>query len=114
MKKSEREFWLDQGSQVGREQGFTLPTDVTMEKVIDGGTVAFYFRHRALGELGRVRLEPLGEGSNFVCEVAGQLRDADTEKRRKILEPLARDLCKILEEIGKRVYPDRKPPQPRK
>jgi hypothetical protein len=45
-----------------RKTGFRLPPDVSFEKQRLSGVWAYVFRHRVLGELGRILLQELDDG----------------------------------------------------
>jgi hypothetical protein len=67
-----------------------LPADVSLEKQRLRGAWAYVFRHRALGELGRILLQELGDGRCHIsCEVVGDPADPMTAQRLAIFKPLA-------------------------
>ena len=56
--------------------GFQLPPDVSFEKQRLFGAWAYVFRHRVLGELGRILLQELDhERCHISCEVVGDPSD---------------------------------------
>src|SRR5271166_6204946 len=59
------------------ESGFQLPPDVSYEKQRLSDAWAYVFRHRVLGELGRILLQELDDGRCHIsCEVFGDPSDA--------------------------------------
>lgn len=72
---------------------FVWPEDVTHERVIHPTGVCIYtLSHIEIGVLGRFILTPCaGGGSRFDCEILGTGDQATIERRRSILEPLARE-----------------------
>jgi hypothetical protein len=77
--------------------GFRLPAEVRVSRQPLSGGVAYVFRHTQLGELGRLALTPTASGETFVVtEVAGELDDPMTQRRRAILEPLCLALSRAL------------------
>jgi hypothetical protein len=60
--------------------------------------IAYVFRDFELGELGRLAVEatPAGE-SRITSEVAGFPSDPMMQRRREVLEPLCKELTRILE-----------------
>jgi hypothetical protein len=69
---------------------FPLGPDVSYDKrTLTDGSVAYVFRHRELGDLGRVIVQARGETScQCTAEVCGDPSDPMTEKRREIFAPL--------------------------
>jgi hypothetical protein len=52
--------------------GFQLPPDVSFEKQRLSNAWAYVFRHRLLGEIGRILLQELDDGRCHIsCEVVG-------------------------------------------
>ena len=49
-----------------RKTGFRLPPDVSFEKQRPSGAWAYVFRHRVLGELGRILLQELNDGRCYL------------------------------------------------
>ena len=59
--------------------GFRLPPYVSFEKQRLAGAWAYVFRHRVLGELGRILLQELDDGRCHIsCEVVGDPSDPMT------------------------------------
>jgi hypothetical protein len=69
--------------------GFRLPPDVSFEKQRLPDAWAYVFRHRALGELGRILLQELDDGRCHIsCEVVVDPSDPMTTQRTAIFKPL--------------------------
>jgi hypothetical protein len=82
--------------------GFRLPADVSFEKQRLCDAWAYAFRHRVLGELGRILLQELGDGRCHIsCEVVGDPADPMTAQRMAIFKPLALALtCQMEAAMG--------------
>src|SRR5271166_5485839 len=102
-----------------RKTGFQLPPDVSFEKQRLSGAWAYVFRHRVLGELGRILLQELDDGRCHIsCEVIGDPSDPVTRQRTAIFKPLGLELTRQMEaafgttpeETGP-VNPPRHPPE---
>src|SRR3954465_15125438 len=82
-----------------RESGrFELPPEVSFakERLSDGW--AYLFRHRTLGELGRILVQDSGDGHSRVsCELVGDPADPMTAKRGEVFKPLGLELAQRLE-----------------
>jgi hypothetical protein len=66
-----------------------LPPDVSYEKQRLSAAWAYVFRHRVLGELGRILLQELDDGRCHIsCEVVGDPSDPMTMQRAAIFKPL--------------------------
>jgi hypothetical protein len=81
----------------------SLPRDITFEKrPLPGGGWAYEFRHRTLGELGRILLQSLpGRHDTYIsCEVPGDPADPRTVERRAIFEPLGLEIARQMEQIA--------------
>jgi len=88
MKKRKQASGMDRG-----QEKFKLPPDVSCHKQALSSGVAFVFRHRTLGELGRVVVEPRNNGAtSLTCEVVGDPADPMTETRAEIFKPLGLEL----------------------
>jgi hypothetical protein len=58
------------------------------------------FRHRLLGEIGRILLQELGDGRCHVsCEVVGDPSDPMTTQREAIFKPLGLELTRQMEVV---------------
>jgi hypothetical protein len=78
--------------------GFQLPPDVSYEKQRLSDAWAYVFRHRVLGELGRILLQELDDGRCHIsCEVVGDPADPMTTQRTAIFKPLGLDLARQME-----------------
>jgi hypothetical protein len=81
-----------------RKTGFRLPPDVTYEKQRLSDAWAYVFRHRVLGELGRILLQELDDGRCHIsCEVVGDPSDPMTTQRTAIFKPLGLELTRQME-----------------
>lgn len=93
--------WRRRGQRAAEKVGFALPKGVTMKRGPASEGVAYYFRHRDLGELGRARIIDDGHGqSRLVGEVAGDEADPETAKRAELFAPLYEQLHHVLDEAG--------------
>ena len=81
-----------------RKTGFQLPPDVSFEKQRLPDAWAYVFRHRVLGELGRILLQELDDGRCHIsCEVVGDPSDPMTAQRAAIFKPLGLELSRQME-----------------
>ncbi|UJJ53034.1 hypothetical protein [Rhodanobacter denitrificans] len=110
------EAWRRRGQRAAEKVGFALPEGVTMKRGPAPDGVAYYFRHRELGELGRARIVDDGHGhSRLVGEVAGDEADPQTAKRAELFAPLYEQLHHVLDEAaGVAHVPAPPSPMPRK
>ena len=77
---------------------FHLPPDVSFNKRRLGDGWAYVFRHRTLGELGRVVLQGRADGRcQVICEVVGDPADPMTARRAAIFQPLGLELSARIE-----------------
>ena len=77
---------------------FQLPPDVSFEKQRLSNAWAYVFRHRVLGELGRILLQELDDGRCHIsCEVVGDPSDPMTTQREAIFKPLGFELTRRME-----------------
>jgi hypothetical protein len=99
---------------------FQLPADVSFEKRRLCDAWAYVFRHRVLGELGRILLQESGDGRCHIsCEVVGDPADPMTAQRMAIFKPLGLELTRQMEmamgtsttEATGEVRPPPRPPQ---
>jgi len=78
--------------------GFRLPPDVSFEKQRLADAWAYVFRHRVLGELGRILLQELDDGRCHIsCEVVGDPSDPMTTQWATIFKPLGLELSRQME-----------------
>jgi hypothetical protein len=78
--------------------GFRLPPDVSVSRQPLPYGLAFVFRHRLLGEVGRVVVEDTGDGrSKISYEVVGDSADPKTAERAAIFRPLGMELARQME-----------------
>lgn len=110
-KKRRNDLWeaIDVITGAGR---FQLPPDVTHEKHRLSYGWEYMFRHRTLGELGRIVLEDYGGTYTHIsCEVSGDPADPMTATRRQIFQPLALEISRRME-AATGPAPDGLPPLP--
>jgi hypothetical protein len=82
----------------GDTSQFRLPPEVSFEKRRLGDGWAYVFRHRTLGELGRVVLQDRGDGRcQVICEVVGDPADPMTARRAEVFQPLGLELAARIE-----------------
>ena len=73
---------------------FRLPPDVSFRKQRLNDGWAYVFRHRTLGELGRILIQDTGDGhSRISCEVVGDPADPKTAERMAAFKPLSLELA---------------------
>lgn len=88
---------------------FQLPPGVSYQKLRVSYGWVYLFRHRTLGELGRIVLQDHEVShSHLSCEVAGDPADPMAETRRRIFEPLALELMRHMETATGPVHRSRK------
>lgn len=82
----------------GGQSSFRLPPDVSFSKQPLSHGWAYVFRHRLLGELGRIVLQETGDGrTHLAFEVAGDPADPVTAERAAIFQPLGMELARQME-----------------
>jgi hypothetical protein len=98
----------------GSQSRFALPPDVSFTKQRMAYGWAYIFRHRTLGELGRILLQDRPDGRcQLSCEVVGDPADPRTAERAAIFQPLALALsARIQAATGPVTDPDLAPPPP--
>lgn len=86
-----------QGS--SRDEGrFELPPEVSFARHRLGDGWAYVFRHRTLGDLGRILVQDNGDGHTRVsCELVGDPADPMTAKRAEVFKPLGLEITQRLE-----------------
>ena len=73
---------------------FRLPPDVSFRKQRLNDGWAYVFRHRTLGELGRILIQDTSDGhSRISCEVVGDPADPKTAERMAAFKPLSLELA---------------------
>lgn len=77
---------------------FRLPPNISVTRQLLPNGIAYVFRDVELGELGRLAVEaaPAGE-TRITSEVSGFPGDPMMPRRREALEPLCKELTRILE-----------------
>ena len=88
---------------------FQLPPEITFSKQRLSDCSAYVFRHKELGELGRILLQEVGGQTRISCEVVGNQTDPMTQKRKDIFEPLSRE---IANQMANQTGPGRPLPPP--
>jgi hypothetical protein len=84
----------------GSQGGFRLPPDVSFSKQQMSYGWAYVFRHRLLGELGRIVMQDTGDGRTHISfEVVGDPADPQTAERAAIFQPLGMELAQRIEAI---------------
>lgn len=82
----------------GDRGAFRLPSDISVSKQPLPYGWAFVFRHRLLGDLGRVVVQDTGDGRSHISyEVAGDPTDPKTAERAAIFQPLGMELARQME-----------------
>lgn len=82
---------------------FSLPPEISVQRLpLDSGMI-YQFQHKTLGQLGRIVLQDSPDGlCQISSEVAGNPNDPMTETRSQIFEPLSQQLATALEAaVGK-------------
>ena len=92
-----------------------LPPEISVEKrQISSGEWAFYFRHKVMGELGRIVVRGTPDGQSCIsCELSGDPSDPMTEERAAIFKPLGIEIAQIMETAVGRGDGDISLPPPR-
>jgi hypothetical protein len=79
---------------------FRLPPNITVTHQYLPNGIAYVFRDFELGELGRLALESTSDGETLiVSEAAGDANDPMTQRRIEVLDPICKELTRILESI---------------
>src|SRR5260370_18567604 len=95
------------------ENGLQLPPDVSFEKQRLSNAWAYVFRHRVLGELGRILLQGLDDGRCHIsCEVVGDPSDPMTTEWTAIFKPFGLELTRQMEAVMDRAPEDAGPVDP--
>ena len=76
---------------------FRLPPEITMSKEALRDGWSYLFRHRTLGELGRIRVQDSQGQCYITCEVVGDANDPMTARRAEIFQPLGVELSHRIE-----------------
>lgn len=80
--------------------GFRLPPDISLRKERLAVGWAYVFRHRRLGEVGRIVLQETGDGrTHLAYEVVGDPADPQTAERAAIFQPLGLELARQMEAL---------------
>ncbi|MBU2431884.1 MAG: hypothetical protein KKH99_14420, partial [Proteobacteria bacterium] len=67
---------------------FRLPSEITTTKERIEDQWVYTFRHKDLGDIGRIRLKGTGNNTMINLDVTGDPDDPMTAKRREIFEPI--------------------------
>lgn len=78
---------------------FRLPPDITLSKARVHNQWIYTFRHKVLGELGRIRLKGVDGQTWILCEAVGDPNDSMTRKRQAIFEPLGKEIANQMEGV---------------
>ncbi len=89
---------------------FRLPPDVTTSKTRIQDQWIYTFRHKEIGELGRIRLKGIDARNWINCETVGDPDDPVTTKRHSIFEPLGKEIAAPMEMALGSGVADRSPP----
>jgi hypothetical protein len=82
----------------GAQGGFRLPSEVSFSEQPLSDATAYVFRHRLLGELGRIVMQETGDGRTHLSyEVVGDPADSKTAERAAIFQPLGMELARRIE-----------------
>src|SRR5437773_11842538 len=82
----------------GGQSSFRLPPDTSFSKQPLPYGWAYVFRHRLLGEVGRIVLQETGDGRTHISyEVVGDPTDPQTAERARIFQPLGMELARQME-----------------
>ena len=98
----------------GNTMPFSLPPEITLSKKKTPQGWAFIFRHKEMGELGRLRVQGVGGKTRISSEVVGDPADPMTKKRQAILEPLTREISREMDRLtggSGRTIPPVAPPE---
>jgi len=77
---------------------FSLPPDITFTKQVIQGGVSYNFRHKTLGDLGRMVLQDRTDGQCHISsEVVGDPDDPMTVTRSEIFLPISEKLTAAIE-----------------
>jgi hypothetical protein len=76
----------------------SLPPEITFDKERIDDQWVYTFRHKDLGNIGRIRLKGSAGGNTMInLDVVGDPSDPMTAKRREIFEPIGMDIAKQME-----------------
>lgn len=72
---------------------FKLPKDIKSKRTtLPDGTIAYEFKHKKLGKLGRLTVQNLGGQTHISAEVAGSQNDPRNARRQALLEPIVKEI----------------------
>ncbi len=78
---------------------FTLPPEITASKTRVQDQWVFTFRHKDLGDIGRIRLKGTGSNTMIYLDVIGDPNDPMTAKRREIFEPIGMSIANQMQSV---------------
>ncbi len=79
---------------------FPIPPEVSCRKeTLSDGQAVYVFRHEDMGDFGRMLILPNAGESQFVFEVIGDEDNLMLEKKKAILDPIAKDIVSQMESI---------------
>ena len=79
---------------------FPIPPEVSCRKEsLPNGHAVYVFRHKDIGDFGRMFILPNAGESQFVFEVIGDEDDPMLEKKKAIFDPIAKDIVSQMESI---------------
>jgi len=76
-----------------------LPPEITFTKARIQNQWVYTFRHKDLGDIGRIRLKGTGKNTMINLDVTGDPNDPMTAIRREIFEPLGMRIANQMESI---------------
>jgi hypothetical protein len=95
---NKRQSTHQSNSPPGSGEGFRLPPGTSFFRQPWGDSWAYVFRHRTLGELGRILLQGTTGGKTIVtCEVAGDPADPMTAQRAAIFGSIGLDVAERMQ-----------------
>jgi hypothetical protein len=78
---------------------FNLPPEITFKKTRIQDQWVYTFRHKELGNIGRIRLKGIGTNTMINLDVIGDPSDPMTARRREIFEPIGMGIANQMESI---------------
>ncbi len=116
MKRRKRIHTKKEANVSGGRGGFRFPPDVSVSKQPLPYGIAFVFRHRLLGDVGRGVVQDTGDGRTHISyEVVGDPADPKTAECTAIFQPLGMELARQMEAMAGQAadsLPVNLPPRP--
>jgi hypothetical protein len=76
----------------------SLPPEISFTKQLINGSMVYQFRHKSLGDLGRLVLQDSADGQcHITTEVVGDPDDPMTKTRAEIFLPISEKLTAAIE-----------------